>query len=269
MGVGLEELGSEPKGEMGTADRAGAAAGTGRNEADRQRLRWHGPCGNWGSAESKNMPTSDINEWDQIRPLEWTPPALPYPTPTAAARLLPCSSLRILDSSPEFSADIGHIERICMKWHAVANPELDATNATRFLQNRSRTRIKTERFSAQIAPHRPPQPHLPRTMKNALILSAIAATASASPLLHQSSSSAAPHPVSVPIARENPTNAPRAVRAKANLAVAHARFSKATQTTVQNSLPLTNVGNQFFYTTVSVGNGQSFKVDLDTGSCDL
>ncbi|RKO90484.1 aspartic peptidase domain-containing protein [Blyttiomyces helicus] len=117
--------------------------------------------------------------------------------------------------------------------------------------------------------HPPPQPHPLPTMKNALVLSAIAATASASPLVHKGTTfSAAPHPVSVPIARHT-SDASHAARAKANLDVAHARFSKGSSGNVKRSLPLTNVGNQFYYTTVTVGNGQSFKVDLDTGSCDL
>ncbi|RKO87412.1 hypothetical protein BDK51DRAFT_43236 [Blyttiomyces helicus] len=107
-------------------------------------------------------------------------------------------------------------------------------------------------------------------MKNALILSAIAATASASPLVHKDATfSAAPHPVSVPIARSNPSNASPATRAKANLHVANARFSKASEGNVKRSVSLINAGNQFYYTTVTIGNGQSFKVDLDTGSCDL
>ncbi|RKO85923.1 aspartic peptidase domain-containing protein [Blyttiomyces helicus] len=105
-------------------------------------------------------------------------------------------------------------------------------------------------------------------MKSAiLIASALAATATASPVGGFSYS--APHPVTIPIARR-PNDASPAAKARANLPIARARFSKAKSIgAAKRGLPLTDVGDQFYYTTVSIGNGQSFKVDLDTGSSDL
>ncbi|RKO84614.1 aspartic peptidase domain-containing protein, partial [Blyttiomyces helicus] len=107
-------------------------------------------------------------------------------------------------------------------------------------------------------------------MKSAsLILPALAATGTASPLATTRNRYSAPHPVSVPIERRPNTAAP-GVKAKANLHVSRARFSpKSKGVAKRGSLLLTDVGDQFYYTTVTIGSGQSFKVDLDTGSSDL
>ncbi|RKO90900.1 aspartic peptidase domain-containing protein [Blyttiomyces helicus] len=116
-------------------------------------------------------------------------------------------------------------------------------------------------------------------MKNVLILSAIAATASASPLVQPNTFSAAPHPVSVPITRNSSYTSP-AARAKANLHLARSRFSSKSDPRAKRSL-ITNIEDHFvsvdpavkhlrdYFTTISIGNGQIFKVVLDSGSSDF
>ncbi|RKO90969.1 aspartic peptidase domain-containing protein [Blyttiomyces helicus] len=99
-------------------------------------------------------------------------------------------------------------------------------------------------------------------MKSAfLILSALAASAAAAP---QSSGTT----VSI---QRHATDAAPGVRAKGDVASARARFAvnKDGSIAKRGQSLLTNGGNSFYYTTVSIGNGQVFKVDLDTGSSDL
>ncbi|RKO89932.1 aspartic peptidase domain-containing protein, partial [Blyttiomyces helicus] len=104
-------------------------------------------------------------------------------------------------------------------------------------------------------------------MKSAfLILSALVATATASPV---ASHTADPHPASLSIARR-PSAASRGERAKASLAISRARFSALSNGVAKNSVTLVDDVNEgFFFTTITIGNGQSFKIDLDTGSPDL
>ncbi|RKO94801.1 aspartic peptidase domain-containing protein [Blyttiomyces helicus] len=115
-----------------------------------------------------------------------------------------------------------------------------------------------------------------------LILLALAAAATASPLVNPSTSLAevitpasplvndtsVPAPVSVAIARKYTGDSPGA-RAKANLPFALARFSKKSKLAKRGSSPMIYSGKLFYYTTVTVGNGQTVETFLDTGSDDF
>ncbi|RKO86402.1 aspartic peptidase domain-containing protein, partial [Blyttiomyces helicus] len=99
-------------------------------------------------------------------------------------------------------------------------------------------------------------------MKSALLLlSALAASAAAAP--HSTGTT-------VSIQRHPKTSAP-GVRAKANIASARSRFAVSKDGTIakRGEGSLINGGDEFYYTTVSIGNGQTFNIDLDTGSSDL